>query len=123
MNGNEVHTWPYTGFPSEMIDPEINGGRLGHIICQKEPEIFSNETLLVVDWDANIVWEWGEKAPGGSAKQNHDQAPLPNGHMLVLAKLANSIPEVSDDPVNDQAIYEVTPGGDVIWTWISSEHI
>ena len=123
MNGNEVHTWPYTGFPSEMIDPANNGGRLGHIVCQKEPEIFSNETLLVVDWHANIVWEWGEKAPGGSAKQNHDQAPLPNGHMLVLAKLETSIPEVSGEPVNDQAIYEVTPGGDVIWTWISSEHI
>ncbi len=123
MNGNTVHSWPYTGFPVEMIDPKINNGKRGHIICQKEPEIFSNETLLVVDWDAHVVWEWGEKAPGGTAKQNHDQARLPNGNMLVLAKLVSSIPEESEEPVNDQAIYEVSPEGEVVWTWISSEHI
>ena len=59
MNGNTVHTWPYTGFPVEMIDPQINQGCRGHVICQKEPEIFSNKNLLIVDWDANIVWQWG----------------------------------------------------------------
>ena len=26
MCGNPVHTWPYCGFPVEMIDPEINMG-------------------------------------------------------------------------------------------------
>ena len=55
MNGNTVHSWPYTGFPVEMIDPEINQGRRGDVFCQKEPEIFSNENLLIVDWDANIT--------------------------------------------------------------------
>ena len=58
MNGNLVHAWPYCGFPVEMIDPEINGGRRGDIICQKEPDIFANETLLIVDWKADIVWEY-----------------------------------------------------------------
>jgi len=123
MNGNEVNTWPYTGFPTEMIDPAFNEGKRGHVICQKEPEIFSNETLLIVDWEGNIIWEWGEKAPGGKARQNHDQAPLPNGNMLILAKLETHLPEVSDEPVNDQAIYEVNRKGDILWTWISSEHI
>jgi hypothetical protein len=87
MRGNDVHTWPYTGFPVEMIDPAINNGRLGDIVCQKEPEIFSCETLLKVDWSGKIIWEWGKKAPGGSAKQNHDLSPLPDGHLLVVAKL------------------------------------
>jgi len=123
MNGNEVNTWPYTGFPSEMIDPAFTGGKKGHIICQKEPEIFSNETLLVVDWEGNIVWEWGEKAPGGKARQNHDQAPLSNGNMLILAKRETCLPEVPDGPVNDQVIYEVNRDGNILWTWISSEHI
>jgi hypothetical protein len=123
MDGNLVHSWPYTGFPVEMIDPAINRNRRGHVICQKEPEIFSNETLLIVDWDANIVWEWGKTAPGGSAKQNHDIAPLPNGNMLVLSRLISAIPELSLAPIDDQIIYEVNRDGEVVWQWISSEHI
>ncbi|MBW2066319.1 MAG: ArsR family transcriptional regulator, partial [Deltaproteobacteria bacterium] len=26
MNSNEVNTWPYKGFPTEMIDPAFNEG-------------------------------------------------------------------------------------------------
>ena len=123
MGGNLVHSWPYTGFPVEMIDPKINNGLRGHILCQKESEVYSCETLLIVDWDANIVWEWGKKAPGGAARQNHDLAPLPNGNILLVAFLLSSIPEVSDKPVNDQIFYEVTRDGEIVWKWISSEHI
>ena len=36
MNGNEVRTWPHSGFPSEIIDPAVNGGRKGHVFLQKE---------------------------------------------------------------------------------------
>ena len=30
--GEEVRTWPHTGFPVEMIDPTINGGKRGHVL-------------------------------------------------------------------------------------------
>ena len=123
MNGNFVHTWPYTGFPVEMIDPEINDGERGHIICQKEPEIYSCENLLIVDWDANIIWEWGEKAPGGKARQNHDLSPLPNGNLLIVAFTETTIPDISDESISDQAIYEISREGDIVWKWVSSEHI
>ena len=123
MNGNLVHSWPYCGFPVEMIAPEINDGKKGHIICQKEPDIFANENLLIVDWDADIVWEWGKDAPGGKAQQNHDLAALPNGNLLIVAKLEHSVPELSNEPINDQAIYEVARSGEIVWQWISSEHI
>ena len=75
MNGRDVHTWSYSGFPTEMIDPAITDKR-GHVFVQKEPNLFSNETLLELDWEGNVVWEWGEKAPGGTAGQNHDVARL-----------------------------------------------
>lgn len=123
MNGNFVHTWPYTGFPVEMIDPEINDGERGHIICQKEPEIYSCENLLIVDWDANIIWEWGEKAPGGEARQNHDLSPLPNGNVLIVAFTEITIPDISDESISDQVIYEISREGDIVWKWVSSEHI
>lgn len=123
MNGNRVHAWSYTGFPCELIDPDINNGLRGHLICQKEPEIYSCETLLIADWDSNIVWEWGEKAPGGKAKQNHDLAPLPNGNILLVSFLESHHPELPDKPINDQAIYEVNRDGEIVWQWVSSEHI
>lgn len=119
MNGNEVHGWPLVGFPTEMIDPADNAGRKGDIIVQKEPDIFANETLLIVDWRGDAVWEWGSRAPGGGARQNHDQAPLPNGNILVLAH--REPPRECHFP--DQAIYEVTRGGDIVWRWLASEHI
>ncbi len=123
MNGNEVNSWPFTGFPVEMIDPEINGGKRGQIMCQKEPEVYTCETTLVVNWDSTIAWEWGKKAPGGNARQNHDLARLPNGNMLLVAFIDSSLPEVSAEPISDQAIYEVNPEGEIVWKWISSEHI
>ena len=123
MNGNDVHIWNYSGFPSEMIDPGLNNGKRGHIFAQKEPEMFANQTLLELDWDGKVVWEWGSKAPGGKAWQNHDLARLPNGNTLVNSKLTHVVPGLSDEPINDQPIYEVTPDGDIVWQWNSGEHL
>ena len=124
MNGNVVNRWDYTGFPCEMIDPAINNDAKGHIVCQKEAEVYSCETLLVVDWDSNIVWEWGAEAPGGKACQNHDLAPLPDGNILMVAFKDSDLPEMADIPVtSDQAIYEVNRAGEIVWEWISSRHV
>ena len=122
MNGNVVHAWNFNGFPAEMIDPKITGER-GHVLLQKEPDIFANETIMELDWDGRVVWEWGAKAPGGKAQQNHDLNRLPNGNTLVMAKLTHVVPALDTEPVNDQAIYEVTKDGDIVWTWVSSEHL
>jgi hypothetical protein len=123
MTGEIRHVYDYTGFPVEMIDPAINNGKKGQIICQKEPEIYSCETLLKVDWNGDIAWEWGRDAPGGKARQNHDLAPLPNGNVLMVVFLESPLLEKSEIPLDDQAIYEVDPAGNIVWKWISSEHI
>ena len=34
MNGHEVHTWAYGGFPSDVIDPAATGGAKGHVLVQ-----------------------------------------------------------------------------------------
>ena len=121
MSGRDVHSWNYGGFPVEMIDPELSGGPRGHVLVQKEPDIYDNKTLLELDWNGNIVWEWGRDAPGGAARQNHDLARLPNRNTLVLAHVKPVVESAVPD--NDQAIYEVTPQGEVIWKWYSLEHI
>lgn len=136
MNGNEVHTWNYSGFPSELLDPRVARGKLGHVLVQYEtnqgsgttptpgqPALFRNKSIAELDWDGNVVWKWGEKAPGGSAKQHHDWERLPNGNTLVLANLTHPIPGFKLPALLDDVIYEVTPSGDVVWSWKASDHL
>ena len=123
MNGNDVKVWDYTGFPSEIIDPSLTSGERGHVFVQKEPELFYNKTLLELNWEGDIVWEWGQKAPGGSASQGHAQRRLANGNTLVLSGVERVVPDVSDKPQRDQSFYEVTPGGEIVWRWVCSDHL
>jgi hypothetical protein len=129
MKGEEVKTWNYAGFPSLMIDPKLIGGKLGHVLIQKEgmgghgPDIFRNKTVAELDWDGNVMWEWGEQAPGGAASQNHDIARLPNGNTLLVSTILHAIPGFDAATVPDQCIYEVSRAGEIVWKWTSSEHL
>jgi hypothetical protein len=123
MNGRDVKTWGYSGFPVEMIDPALAGGERGRILAQKEPDNYANKTIIELDWTGRIVWEWGPKAPGGRAGQTHDLCRLANGNTLVLS-MRDVVPAaISRLPVKDQVVFEVTRQGDVVWTWVASEHL
>lgn len=122
MNGNVVKSYPYSGWPIEMIDPAGHDGKKGHVLGQKEPDAFNNENVIEMDWNGNIVWEWGKEAPGGKAGQDHDLARLPNGNTLILGYFPRVVPEISDEPVRDQNIYEVTPQGELVWQWSAIDH-
>lgn len=122
-NGEEVHIWDYSGAPPELIDPALIGGARGHIFAQKEHSRFANETLLELDWDGNVVWEWGTAAPGGKARQHHDQARLSNGNTLVLAQRERPVPELDGQLRHNDTIYEVSPEGELVWEWYSGDHL
>src|SRR5262245_3240270 len=61
MNGNEVHTWDYIGFPSLLLDPAVTGGQRGHVLVQlagkRTPgpmllnNLFNNQEIGELDWD------------------------------------------------------------------------
>src|SRR5262249_28967337 len=87
------------------------------------PALFKNKTIGELDWDGNIVWQWGVTAPGGAAQQHHDWARLPNGDTLVLSVLSYQIPGFTLPKQLDDAIYEVTPNGDIVWKWIAGDHL
>ena len=123
MAGDIVRQWPHTGFPAEMIDPAVNGGRKGHVLLQREPDTFFNETILEMDWDAKIVWEWGDKAPGGKARQNHDLCRLANGNTMIISKKEYTVPDLHPEEFTDQPLYEITPDGEIVWEWAPHEHL
>src|SRR5262245_60738566 len=67
MNGNEVHRWDFIGFPSELLDPQVTGGKLGHVLLQTEsisgndtsvqpgrPNLFRNKTVAELDWSGKV---------------------------------------------------------------------
>lgn len=120
--GDIVQRWGYKGFPSELISPDLVGGRKGHIFVQKEDALFGNETLLELDWEGRIVWQWGKMAPSGKASQAWDQARLPSGNTLVLSIRRHAPRHLGGLRIDDQAIYEVAPDGQIIWSWLASDH-
>jgi hypothetical protein len=129
MDGNEIHSWSRIGFPSEMIDPAIAGGKKGHVLVQLENgqspygNIFANRKVGEFDWDGNTVWQWGAEAPGGVARQNHDWDRLANGNTLIITTIEHVIPGVSGKPVADQTIREITPAGKIVWEWTAGDHV
>ncbi|MGA7713302.1 MAG: aryl-sulfate sulfotransferase [Rhizomicrobium sp.] len=136
MNGNEVHRWEKSGFPSYYIDPKLVKGARGHVLVQLEtieqdgagvvpgePPEFRNKTIGEIDWNGNIVWKWGAEAPGGAAKQHHDWHRLPNGNTLVLAHWLHSVAGFQQPKLLDDVIYEVSPKGKIVWQWVASDHI
>ncbi|WP_095170645.1 aryl-sulfate sulfotransferase [Pseudomonas sp. Irchel 3H3] len=133
MNGNAVKTWPQAGFPSAIIDPQLVGGERGRVLLQlsdKDPgklgsagNGLGNQSVGELDWNGKVVWQWGDQAPGGAAQQHHDQRRLKNGNTLVLANKVHAVPGFKVPEVIDDAIYEVSPQGEVKWQWLASEHL
>ncbi|MGV6476911.1 aryl-sulfate sulfotransferase [Azotobacter vinelandii] len=134
MNGNLVRSWDKAGFPATPIDPRLIGGKRGHIFVQleavAEPSKLAsagnglrNRTIGELDWNGEAVWQWGAQAPGGAAHQHHDQRRLANGNTLVLANKLHPVPGFAVPEVIDDALYEVDPEGNVVWSWTASEHL
>ncbi|MUI11770.1 ArsR family transcriptional regulator [Massilia dura] len=145
MNGNEVKQWPYEGFPPVLLDPALTKGKKGNVLLQlaQLPGVqaagngLGNKSIGEVDWNGNVLWQWGAGsqdayasasvdtagAPGGAAKQHHDWRRLANGNTLVLANKVHAVPGFAAKALLDDVIYEVTPDGRIAWQWTASEHL
>ncbi|WP_455921710.1 aryl-sulfate sulfotransferase [Pseudomonas putida] len=133
MDGNEVKSWPHNGFPSAIIDPKLVGGERGHVLLQLSDKApgplgaagngLANQSVGELDWSGKVVWQWGDKAPGGAAQQHHDQRRLSNGNTLVLANKVHKVAGFKVPELIDDVVYEVDPQGQVKWQWLASDHL
>jgi hypothetical protein len=136
MEGNVVREWAYAGFPSTLLDPALIGGKRGHVLVQLStdersgagivphmPAEFRNRTIGELDWDGKTVWEWGEQAPGGAARQHHDWAREANGNTLILANSFHPIAGFKLPEILDDVIYDVAADGRLLWQWQASDHL
>ncbi|MFC9979206.1 aryl-sulfate sulfotransferase [Gordonia sp. NPDC127522] len=129
LTGDVVHEWPYAGVPPRILDPKLNGGRIGDVGVQLSDSgderggIYANGTIGQLDWAGERRWEWGTEAPGGAARQNHDWELLPNGNRLVLVTVPRIVPGLGDHVVGDQGLHEVAPDGTIVWSWLAGDHL
>jgi hypothetical protein len=129
LAGEVRKEWPFPGVPARIVDPAINGGRLGDVGVQlsEVPDsnggIYANRTVGTLSWTGDKLWEWGTEAPGGAARQNHDWELLPNGNHLLLVTIPRQVPGLGEGLVGDQGLYEVTTDGNIVWEWKAGDHL
>jgi len=144
MNGGEVKLWKgLHGMPNKMLP---GGTVLGSLGERNTAYGMQDHTALVqVGWDGSIEWKFDQceyiedpgEEPQWMARQHHDYQregnpvgyyvpgmdPLVDkGNTLVLSHKNVKNVEISDKPLVDDIILEVTWDGEIIWEWTCSEH-
>lgn len=145
MNGNLVKEWDGgNGYPAKMLPN-------GQLLTTGERWTgYVDDALTVkqLDWDNNIVWEFGKyiqvdkdttnPAAGKMwiSAQHHDVQRAGNpvyyvpghdykmsGKTLMLGHKWHVNKDVSKHVLMDDTVYEVDENGKVIWEWIASDHV
>jgi hypothetical protein len=89
---------------------------------------FKSGVVLEADPKGNIIWEYQHP------DHHHDGRRLRNGNTILLAieKIPKSlVPRIkggvpgteADGEIYADVLYEVTPGGEIVWTWHAYEHL
>lgn len=134
LEGKVVHQWnlPY---PPGLYGYLLPNGNLFY--NGKTPEnpsrfpmwsLFKGGVVLEVDPHGNIVWEYQHP------DHHHDARRLRNGNtiLLCLEKIPQSlVPRIKggvpgtelDGDIYADVVYEVTPSGEIVWTWHAYEHL
>ena len=144
MNGNVVNHWKgFHGKPNKMLP---GGHIIGSSACRNAKYGHHDMVDLVqVDWDGNVVWKFDRyervkdsyQKPRWMLRQHHDfqregnpvgyyvpgMDPLVDGgSTLILCHKTLREPKISDKPLLDDTIIEVSWDGKITWEWICSQH-
>jgi hypothetical protein len=128
-DGRVVQEWPYGGLPPRVLDPALVSGEKGQLGLQLSDSgdsrggIWANGTFGRINWDGDVLWEWGHEAPGGAAHQNHDWQLLPNGNWLLLITVPRVVEDLGPEVIGDQSLVQVHPDGSIVWKWSSGDHL
>jgi hypothetical protein len=145
MNGRTVKQW--SGFAGGAGGPvrvlpggyAVGGGPV------RVPHQESN-ALLELDFAGNVVWKFDrtervDTRDGDtiwSARQHHDwqregfpagyyspdaEPAVAGGRTLVLAHKDLVNEAVSDRPIGDDYLIEISADGEILWEWLASDHI
>jgi hypothetical protein len=145
MNGAEVQLWKgLSGDPNKLLP----GGQVFGSTGLRNPKFgFQDQFDLVqVDWNGKVVWsfdrhEWIEDRGSEArwcARQHHDfqregnpvgyYAPglepfVDRGHTFILLHEDVRASQISEIPLVDDKMVEVSWDGQVVWEWRPHEHV
>jgi hypothetical protein len=145
MNGTVVKQWD--GYNNSAGGPaRILPG--GDVIAAVGAQPGRQEAIELVqrDFEGNVLWRFdrneqiqtNDGKTMWSARQHHDwqREDLPAGYYspdarparsgsntLILTHTEQQRPQVADVGLLDDRLIEVSPGGEIVWQWIASEHI
>ncbi|MEX1299248.1 MAG: aryl-sulfate sulfotransferase [Desulfotignum sp.] len=144
MNGGEVKLWQgLHGFPNKLLSGGYVIGHTGERNTRYSMQDYRD--LIQVDWDGNIAWEFNQyeyiedpgEEPQWMARVHHDYqrqgnpvgyyvpgmtAESSGGNTMILGHKNLVCPKISDKPLLDDVIYEISWDGDILWEWVCSEH-
>jgi hypothetical protein len=144
MNGRDVQLWRgLHGFPNKLLP----GGQVFGSTGVRNPRhgLQDQVDLVQVDWDGKVVWRFDRhehvadpgETPRWMARQHHDfqrqgnpvgyyvpgQDPrVDDGNTFLLVHEDVRNPRISDAPLLDDKIIEVTWNGEIVWEWRPHEH-
>jgi hypothetical protein len=82
-------------------------------------------TGWIIDELGEHVMQLEAESIGATAGFHHDMVELPNGNFLLLGYVFQDIDYPDDGTLHvaGDMIYEVTPAGQLVWTWDSFDHL
>lgn len=143
MNGNVVRVWKHCeAMPNKLLP----GGQIIGTTGMRDPEYAYQDaiSLIQVDWDGNIVWNYNhteEVNDGGIkqwvARQHHDyqregnpvgyyvpgmECKTDSGNTMLLCHENLYNHRISDKRLLDDCIIEVDWEGNILWKWNANQH-
>lgn len=138
MQGYIVHQWHHSGEPGLYSVLLENGNLLRAEVKEPKHTEHGGEggCIQEIDWEGNIVWEYEHYYPRSC--QHHSFKRCKNGNTLVLCwkhysweeatekgRLKKYIPkdETYKEGLWVNFVEEVSPKGEVVWSWNMWDHI
>jgi hypothetical protein len=130
MFGGLVNTWKAGTNDALLVKMPILGSP-GHILAVHGPIAVPGyvrargSIVTEYDYSGNTVWEYKAGSTidifqfGGF---HHDVARLDNGNTLVMASVVLDVGYISNKPLIDDCLLEISPAGDIVWAWYTWQH-
>jgi hypothetical protein len=145
MNGAIVKRWEdynnSAGGPARVLPGGVVIAAAG-----ARPPYQESVELIQRDFDGNVQWRFSRNesittrdgSTIWSARQHHDwqrdsfpagyyspesTPAVDGGTTLILTHTNRTQPAVSDRPLEDDRLIEVSWSGDILWEWVASDHI
>jgi hypothetical protein len=136
IRGRLVHSWGSVYMPGLAVYLLENGNllRTGKVHNGDFEGGGAGGWLQEIDWEGNVVWEFGYSSDEHSS--HHDVEQLPSGNVLMIAwesKTSEEIAQAGHDPELKlevswmDSIIEVekqgAKGGSIVWKWRVWDHL